>query len=506
MRKFIPTTVILLFCFASIAAAQSGSLRAGAAKVDITPQQSELMTPTDIIRDHLFARAIVIDDGRTCGALIGFDVSKVDETAVKNGVARASAATGCPADNFIVSATHNHSSSTFGMEVGPPLPKQQEDAIVESVNAAKAKLAPARVGYATTKVDLNVNRERFNPKDQSWQQEANPDAPSDKTLAVIEFLGADGVPIGVFMNYGMHAINFFLTGVISADFPGEASRYIERLYDNRTVAIYSQAPEGDQNPMFGEFAASRVASGQDLIEKLDGATVYATPMRPFGITSSPGGGGGNRGAPPAQGAGGRGNPPAQAAGERGAAPASGSQANAPRLGGGRTLPRNPIPPERMADYRRAIEITGANVAMMGTLIGANAMRLMRDVIKPVDNAQIWGARDSAACTTIGPARPDAPNAANRTVPLGLLRIGDIYLAAVNAEIYTEIGMHLKAASPASRTIVVALGYGSGGYVRSDNALSHLTPQTAGSPQSACEAAIISRELELIQRSGHKDKQ
>jgi neutral ceramidase len=503
MRKIIFATASLLFCFTSIVSAQSGSLRAGAAKVDITPKQSELMTPTDIIRDHLFARAIVMADGRTCGALVGFDLSKVDETAVKNGVARASASTGCPADNFIVSATHNHSSSTFGMEVGPPLPKQQEDAIVEAVNAAKAKLAPARVGYATTKVDLNVNRERFNPKDQSWQQEANPDAPSDKTLAVIEFMGADNIPIGVFMNYGMHAINFFLTGVISADFPGEASRYIERLFDNRTVAIFSQAPEGDQNPMYGEFAASRVASGQDLIEKLDGTTVYATPMRPFGITSSPGGG--NSGAPPAQGAGGRGTPPAQAAGERGA-PASGSQANAPRLGGGRTLPRNPIPPERMEDYKRAIEITGANVAMMGTLIGANAMRLMRDVIKPVDNAQIWGARDTAACTTIGPARPDAPRAANRTVPLGLLRIGDIYLAAVNAEIYTEIGIHLKAASPATKTVVVALGYGSGGYVRSDNALSHLTPQNAGSPQSACEAGIISKELELIRRSGDKDKQ
>jgi neutral ceramidase len=496
MRRIMLTAVILLACFTSIVAAQSGGLRAGAAKVDITPKQSELMTPTDIIRDHLFGRAIVVDDGRTCGALIGFDLSKVDETAVKNGVARASASTGCPVDNFIVSATHNHSSSTFGMEVGPPLPQQQEDAIVEAVNAAKAKLAPARVGYATIKLDLNVNRERFNPKDQSWQQEANPDAPSDKTLAVIEFLGADGIPIGVLMNYGMHAINFFLTGVISADFPGEASRYIEKLYDNRTVAIYSQAPEGDQNPMFGEFAASRVASGQDLVEKLDGSTVYATPMRPFGVTSSPGGGGGNNGAPPAQGAGGRGAPPAAA------------QGGGPRLGGGRTLPRNPVPPQRMEDYKRAIELTGANVAMMGTLIGANTMRLMRDVIKPVDNALIWGARDTAACTTIGPARLDAPNAAvrERTVPLGLLRIGDIYLAAVNAEIYTEIGMHLKAASPAAKTVVIALGYGSGGYIRSDNALSHLTPQNAGSPQSACEAGIIAKELELIQRSGNKDKQ
>jgi neutral ceramidase len=36
--------------------------------------------------------------------------------------------------------------------------------------------------------------------------------------------------------------------VISADFPGEASRYVEELFENRTVAIFSQGASGDQNP------------------------------------------------------------------------------------------------------------------------------------------------------------------------------------------------------------------------------------------------------------------
>jgi neutral ceramidase len=76
MRNIILTTAALLFCLTSSVVAQSGRLRAGAAKVDITPKQSELMTPTDTIRDHLFARAIVVDDGTTCAVLIGFDLSK----------------------------------------------------------------------------------------------------------------------------------------------------------------------------------------------------------------------------------------------------------------------------------------------------------------------------------------------------------------------------------------------------------------------------------------------
>ena len=46
----------------------------------------------------------------------------------------------------------------------------------------------------------------------------------------------------------MHPVNFYLSGVISADFPGEASRYIEELFDNRTIAVFSQGASGDQNP------------------------------------------------------------------------------------------------------------------------------------------------------------------------------------------------------------------------------------------------------------------
>jgi acyl-CoA synthetase (AMP-forming)/AMP-acid ligase II len=46
----------------------------------------------------------------------------------------------------------------------------------------------------------------------------------------------------------MHPINFYLSGVISADFPGEASRYVEDLFGDRTVAVFSQGASGDQNP------------------------------------------------------------------------------------------------------------------------------------------------------------------------------------------------------------------------------------------------------------------
>jgi hypothetical protein len=53
---------------------QPGRLRAGAAKADITPKESELAISTDSIRDHLFARAIIVDDGNTCAVPVGMDL------------------------------------------------------------------------------------------------------------------------------------------------------------------------------------------------------------------------------------------------------------------------------------------------------------------------------------------------------------------------------------------------------------------------------------------------
>jgi hypothetical protein len=216
----------------------AGKLRVGAAKVDITPKQSDLRIATDSIRDHLYVRAIVVNNGVTCAVLANVDSGGLRDNVVNDAISKASASIQCPAQNFIVSATHTHSGGS-GVDIGA--------AIVSAVQQANAKLAPARIGYGTAKVDLNVNRDLFNSK-QEWRQAPNPDGPSDKTLAVVEFRGEDGAPIAVYMNYAMHPVNYYNTGVISADFPGDAARYVEELFDDKTIAVFSNGAEGDQNP------------------------------------------------------------------------------------------------------------------------------------------------------------------------------------------------------------------------------------------------------------------
>ncbi len=213
-RKSLTATGILLatialsmaaatMCTGQAEAAETHAVRAGAAMVDITPNPSALQFNTDSIRDHLFARAIVVDSGDSCAVLVGLDLGGVQKNLYEAALPRVAAATGCAKENILISATHTHSGSANGAIVG--------DAIVKAATEAKAKLAPATVGYGRTTVDLNVNRDLFNSK-LEWRQQPNVQGVSDKTLSVVEFIGADYVPIAVYMTYAMHPINFYLSG------------------------------------------------------------------------------------------------------------------------------------------------------------------------------------------------------------------------------------------------------------------------------------------------------
>jgi len=473
IRRFTTAATVLVFVGSAVGAQgpPAAPLRAGSHKVDITPTAADLPIATDSIRDRLFARAIVVQSGTTCAVLVGVDLGAAGTAMVDDALPRISAATGCPVPNIIVSATHTHSSNTRGLGQGPPTTKTVADAVVEATTVAASRLAPARVGFGTTAVDLNVNRDLFNRK-LEWRQEPNPSGPSDKTLAVVEFLGTDNVPIGVYMNYAMHPINFYLSGVISADFPGEASRYVEDLFGSRTVAIFTQGASGDQNPR--EFRSPSLFMAQ--------RSAVAAGHGPFVERVSA--------APEASAQQGEGFNPQQASSERQA-----------------------IPDRNLQAYRLVLARTGDYVRMLGSMIGSGAVRVMRETAQARDAVAIRAAQETFSCP--GRTRLDADNPARENVfpgykdgpdvslKVGVLRIGDITFVTVNGEAYSQIGMRLKAESPSAHTLFVTLANGSAnsGYIYSDEAFSHLTFQVIGSrlKPGCAEPRIVATALDLMRR-------
>ena len=246
MRKhisiIISALVLLITCSAS---AQNNNLhfKAGAAKVDVTPDEKDLPKNIDGILDRLYARAIVVDNGVTSAALVTVDTGMIFEQLWKNLTQKIEKELGIPARNILLTPTHTH-SGVMGPQPG------LENKIFESVKLAKKKLQPARIGYGTGVSYINVNRNIIDPKTRRWWEGPNYDGPSDKTVAVVKFESINGEPIAVYYNYAMHAVTVGQLDQISGGAPGAASRYIEDSFDDKIVAVWSTGACGDQNPIY----------------------------------------------------------------------------------------------------------------------------------------------------------------------------------------------------------------------------------------------------------------
>ena len=228
-------TVGLLLATVAIPRIGFSALMVGAAKVDVTPSANELPKTYDGILDHLYSRAIVLDNGTTRAALISVDAGAVPDAVWSSVSEQLEKNLGIPAQNLLLTATHTHSVPG---QAGPDYVRE----IVESVQAAKERLTPARVGYGAGVSYINVNRNIIDPKTRRWWEGPNYDGPSDKTVAVMKFETLSGEPIAVYYNYAMHAVTVGQLDLVSADAPGTTSKYIEDSLDDKIVRFGRAAP------------------------------------------------------------------------------------------------------------------------------------------------------------------------------------------------------------------------------------------------------------------------
>lgn len=155
----------------------------GAAEERITPPLGTPMAGYYVeraasgVHDELFAKAIVIEQGGVKAALVACDLIGVPRECVERARAAVEAATGIPGGNVMISATHAHTgpivrsaaahTSALGGDKEPAVAfaRALPGLIAASVEAACANLAPARISAAHGIEDsLSFNR-RFHMKD-----------------------------------------------------------------------------------------------------------------------------------------------------------------------------------------------------------------------------------------------------------------------------------------------------------------------------------------------------
>jgi neutral ceramidase len=425
-------------------AGEAPVLRVGAAKVDVTPAPGELPKNSRGVLDRLHARAIVLASGNSMAALVTVDAGGIPDAIWRPVTEQIEKELGIPAAHVFLTATHTHSA---GAQRGPDYPRK----IVQSVRLAKEKLTPARVGYGTGQSYINVNRQIVDPDTHRWWEGPNREGPSDKTVAVLRFDSLSGEPIAVYYNYAVHAVITGQLDQVSADIPGAASNYVEDSFDSRVVAAWSSGAAGDQNPIYYQ----QTYDLRDIRTK-----EYAS--RGIDISNA--------------------MPP-----------------------GGEGLDRNNPTVARLMNQQRQM------VLSMGQFLGEEVLHVARHIERTETAVPISGSVATISCpgrerTNQGRAGFEGTYKEGSPVEirLGLLRIGDVMIGAVNAEVFNPIAQRLMRESPYKATMMTTLTNGAArsGYIPDDASFGKYTFEVLSSRlQPGCaETAIVNGILSLIDAS------
>ena len=260
---------ILLFSLAGTAFAAEASLRAGAARIDITPAPEELPAPLKTVYQPIYVRAIVLESGNARAAMVVADVPMIQAEVFNDLVQQIASGAGCPPENVLLAATHTHGSirvdpsNAGGVITGSAMfVAKVKDAVERSVREARANLQPAKAGFGRGKAYFTSNRNVWSEKDQRYVIGSNRsgDEPIDNTVSVLKFENPAGAPIALFVTYSIEpVVNYSNRTEINGDLPGAAAKYVEDKYAGKTVVAFTVGAAG--NPAYTE-GRRRISPGR----------------------------------------------------------------------------------------------------------------------------------------------------------------------------------------------------------------------------------------------------
>ena len=279
---------------------QSNSkLLGGAAELEVTPPAGAPTLGTiqrsTGVHDDLYARALVLNDGRQKVAILSLDLIGMDfvlADQIRNAI---TARTGTTVT--LVHCTHNHSApftipwSVLGPRwfAGPG--KAWHDGLAgklaDLVSVAEAKSEPVRLRAGRSPVHIGTNRRL--PSDQGIVMKPNPAGPVVPWVDVLRVDRSDGTPLAILFSHAAHPVIIHGSSrLISAEFPGFAARKLKERFGGNTIAMFGQAFAGNINgdPLRGGISAAELA-GEVLAEAAFQASSKSEviPSGEFTITS-----------------------------------------------------------------------------------------------------------------------------------------------------------------------------------------------------------------------------
>ncbi len=278
-RLPIVLAAVLLLAGVAVTARAEETLRVGVAETEITPPLGYPMAGyyherlATGARDPLKAKAIVFLGAETQAAVVVCDLTGIAVDLSTEVRRRAAEKTGIPAARIVVAATHSHTAPDYTKNLYEHLGGEASDAteassprkayagqlierIVEAIGKAHAAAEPVTIhaGSARQETPVSFSR-RFVMRDgsvQTWRNFRDPAVvrsagPIDPEIGLLAFRAAGSdQPLGVFSNFALHLDT--VGGLEwSADYPFHIERAVRAALGPKTVSIFGLGCCGDIN-------------------------------------------------------------------------------------------------------------------------------------------------------------------------------------------------------------------------------------------------------------------
>jgi hypothetical protein len=243
---------------------QNEQLLAGTARIDISPpvgiahagwgaQRHQVAEAIDM---PLYITALILAKGDLRVAIVDIDVLIL--TAEMDAEARAAVVkeTGIQADNIRLAYSHNHGGPammsrwiTEGTDLADTWYAALPSKIGEAAKAASVDLQPVVVSSGAGECRINVNRRPIHSTGTRFTGR-NWNDPVDREVGVVGIDKLDGTPLATMMVYACHpTIMGHDSKSITPDFPGPARQVVEHTVGG--LCLFLQGAGGNQGPING---------------------------------------------------------------------------------------------------------------------------------------------------------------------------------------------------------------------------------------------------------------
>jgi neutral ceramidase len=254
---------MLLLLFFLCAGTLQAAWQAGAASVDITPNESIWLAgyasrtkPSESVRQPIHAKALALrDDSGAVSVVVTLDLVGIRREWGEQVAERAAKELHIPRERILFNASHTHSApvvgdfSVYGSIMGSYQEAQKpviarytaklQGMIYDAIARAVTTLKPATLSFEQGYAGFAVNRRRVGHREYP--------GPVDQDVPVLAVKGSDGRFIAILFGYACH--NTILDDyTIHGDYAGYAQHDLEQRFPG-AVALFVQGGGADSNPL-----------------------------------------------------------------------------------------------------------------------------------------------------------------------------------------------------------------------------------------------------------------